>query len=83
MLIHFELVTFLATLLYQAGDVEKNAGPDNNSNHDTSSQSSFPVLKGNLSVVHYSIQSLLQKIDIIEPENIKFRSCISDRNMVK
>ena len=52
-------------LLYQAGDVEKNPGPDNNSNHDTSSQSSFPVFQGNFSVVHYNVQSLLQKIDII------------------
>ena len=69
---HFELVTFLAMLLYQAGDVEKNPGPDNNSNHDTSSQSSFPVFQGNFSVVHYNVQSLLQKIDIIEPELSNF-----------
>ena len=59
-------------LLYQAGDVEKNPGPDNNSNHDTSSQSSFPVFQGNFSVVHYNVQSLMQKIDIIEPELSNF-----------
>ena len=69
---HFELVTVLAMLLYQAGDVEKNPGPNNNSNHDTSSQSSFPVFQGNFSVVHYNVQSLLQKIDIIEPELSNF-----------
>ena len=27
----FEFVTFLAMLLYQAGDIEKNPGPDNSS----------------------------------------------------
>ena len=59
-------------LLYQAGDVEKNPGPDNNSNYDTSSQSSLPVFQGNFLVVHYNVQGLLQKIDIIEPELSNF-----------
>ena len=59
-------------LLYPAGDVEKNPGPDNNSNHDTSSQSSFPVFQGNFSAGHYNVQSLLQKIDISEPELSNF-----------
>ena len=39
----FEFITFLAMLLYQACDVEKNPGPDNSSYSDTSSQSTFPV----------------------------------------
>ena len=59
-------------LLYQAGDVEKNPGPDNNSNHDTSSQSFFSVFQCNFLVVHYNVQSLLQKIYIIEPELSNF-----------
>ena len=59
-------------LPYQAGDVEKNPGPDNNSNHDTSSQSSFPVFHGNFSIVHFNVQSLLQKVDIIEPKLSNF-----------
>ena len=59
-------------LLYQAGEVEKNLGPDNNSNHDTSSQSSFQAFQGSFSVVHYNVQSLLQKVDIIEPELSNF-----------
>ena len=68
----FEFVTFLAMLLYQAGDIEKNPGPDNSSYSDTSPQSTFPVVQGNFSVVHYNVQSLLHKLDIIEPELSNF-----------
>ena len=40
---NFELVTFLALLLYQAGDVEKNPGPVSESASDSSQ--SFPFLR--------------------------------------
>ena len=56
---------FLAILLYRAGDVEKNPGPESDNQTDTSSTSSFPAFQGNFSVVHYNVQSLLHKVDII------------------
>ena len=43
----FEFVTFLAMLLYQADDIEKNPSPDNSSYSATSSKSTFPVFQGN------------------------------------
>lgn len=58
-------------LLYQAGDVEKNPGPQSD-NDDNTSFSSFPLFNGNFSVVHYNVQSLLHKVDIIEPELSNF-----------
>ena len=67
----FEFVIFLAMLLYQAGDVEKNPGPQSDNDNNTSF-SSFPVFNGNFSVVHYNVQSLLHKVDIIEPELSNF-----------
>ena len=57
----------MAMLLYQASDVEKNPGSQSD-NADNTSFSSFPVFNGNFSVVHYNVQSLLHKVDIIEPE---------------
>lgn len=67
----FEFAIYLAMLLYQAGDVEKNPGPQSN-NGDNTSFSSVPVFNGNFSVVHYNVQSLLHKVDIIEPELSNF-----------
>ena len=59
-------------LLCEAGDIEKNPDPDNSSYSDTSSQSTFPVCQGYFSVMHYNFQSLLHKLDIIEPELSNF-----------
>ncbi|MCG8048840.1 MAG: reverse transcriptase domain-containing protein [Candidatus Thiodiazotropha endolucinida] len=56
----------MAILLEQAGDIEKNPGPEHDQESDTSS--SFPAFQGNFSVVHYNVQSLLNKVGIIEPE---------------
>lgn len=64
----FETFVFLSFLLYQAGDVEKNPGPQSTNSSDSSIVSQFPVFHGNFSVVHYNVQSLLNKVDIIEPE---------------
>ena len=59
-------------ILYRAGDVEKNPGPENEDASDTSSSSTFPVSSGNFSVVHYNVQSVQDKLDIIEPEYSNF-----------
>ena len=69
---NFELSVFLAMILYRAGDVEKNPGPVNDNTSDTSSSASFPVFNGNFSVVHYNVQSVQHKLDIIEPEFANF-----------
>ena len=70
---NFELFSFLAMILYQAGDVEKNPGPGlENDYRDETSSASSAILHGNFSVVHYNVQSVLNKIDIIEPELSNF-----------
>ena len=58
--------------LYQSGDFEKNPRP--NSASSTKSDDLFPFspLQGNLSMVHYNVQSLASKTDIIEPELTNF-----------
>ena len=60
-------------ILYQAGDVEKNPGPGVKSDdmNDTNSASSA-VLHGNCSVVHYNVQSVVNKVDVIESEFSNF-----------
>lgn len=68
----FESTIFLAILLYRAGDVEKNPGPESDNRSDTSSTCSFPVFQGNFSVVDYNVQSLLHKVDIIRSEFSNF-----------
>ena len=69
---NFELFVFLAMILYRAGDVEKNSGPENEDASDTSSSSTFPMFNGNFSVVHYNVLSVQHKLDIIEPEFSNF-----------
>ena len=69
---NFELLTFLATLLYHAGDVEKYLGPPISTSYDTNQSFLFPPLQGNFSLVHYNVQIILHKTDILEPELAKF-----------
>ena len=69
---NFELVTFLAMLLYQSDDIEKNPGPNSASSTESDDSFQFPPLQGNLSMVHYNVQSLASKTDIIEPELTNF-----------
>lgn len=64
---NFELFVFLKSLLYQAGDVERNPGPNSDST-ESSASSYLPFLQGNLSMVHYNVQSLVNKVDILESE---------------
>ena len=48
-------------------DVEKNPGLQSMNSSDPCVISQFPVFQGNFSVVHYNVQSLSNKVDIIEP----------------
>ena len=66
----------LSLLLLRSGDVEPNSGPkfsDSDSAPSSSSSSSFSssntILQENFSVVHHNIQSLLNKVDILESES--------------
>ena len=68
---NFELFSFLAMILYQAGDVEKNPGPETETDN-ISDSASAAVFHGNFSVVHYNVQSVANKLDIIEPEFSNF-----------
>lgn len=55
---NFEFLIFVCMLMYRAGDIEKNPGP-NTSFIDSS-------------LVHYNVQSLSTKIDLIESELTHF-----------
>ena len=68
----FELVSFFAMLLYLSVGVEKNPGPTSENRHESNKSFQFPPLQGNLSMVHYNVQSFANKIDIIEPELTDF-----------
>ena len=55
-------------MLYQSGDIEKNPRPNSASSTESDDSFQFPPLQGNLSMVHYNVQSLSSKTGIIEPE---------------
>ena len=63
-----EVFVFLSIILYQAGDIEKNPGPQSVDSSETSSSCHFPFFQRNFSMVNYNVQSLQHKIDILEPE---------------
>ena len=65
-------MVFFGILLYQSGDVEKNPGPTSVSSDESNESFKFPPLQGNLSMVHYNVQSLANKVDLIEPELTNF-----------
>ena len=46
----------------------KNPGPVSVSASDSSQSFHFPPLQGNLSMVHYNVQSSFNKLDLIEAE---------------
>ena len=66
-------ITWLSILLLQAGDIHPNPGPLSTSSassiSDTSSTNisvlNFSNLSNHLSFVHYNVQSLVPKIDIL------------------
>ena len=73
----------MRVLLHISGDVERNPGPINDSsdfhNSDTS-ESTFSdsmlneseIIRNNVSLVHYNVQSALHKLDILESELSNF-----------
>jgi len=61
-LTHFELCCWLAIMLILSGDIHENPGPDSSCN---SSTSSFVPAEGNLSIIHYNVQSFFNKRDIL------------------
>ena len=81
----FELMIILSLILLRSGNVEPNPGPEF-SDYDSasfSSSSSFSssntIFHEHFSVVHYNIQSLLNKIDILESELKSFDvGCLSE-----
>ena len=58
----FELCCWLSMILLLSGDVHENPGPSTSS---TSSVDTFVPAQGNLSLVHYNVQSILNKKDIL------------------
>ena len=55
----FELIIFLLFLLINAGDIELNPGPVTSQNDTWSVDDS--LISSYFSVVHYSVQSILNK----------------------
>ena len=79
----FESILFLSILLSRSGDIETNPGPTSSSEPsidyssgssitDSASELSPALFQNYLSLVHYNVQSLLLKIDIIETELTKY-----------
>ena len=74
------IITWLSILLLQAGDIHPNPGPLSTSSassiSDTSSTNisvlNFSNLSNHLSFVHYNVQSLVPKIDILGTELFEF-----------
>jgi len=60
----FELFCWLSMLLHVllSGDIHENPGPSTSS---TSTMDTFVPAQGNLSLVHYNVQSILKKKDIL------------------
>ena len=72
---------WIALLMYRAGDIERNPGPSSTSSltSSTSTEPSYTddcrigtLIKNNLSFVHYNIQSLFPKFDLIQNEFKEF-----------
>ena len=62
---YFDHVVWLSILLILAGDVHKNPGPTASKSNDTHTYNSFSSFKAHLSIVHYNIQSFVNKSDIL------------------
>ena len=66
----FEFFVIMSLVLLQCGDIEINPGPDDD-NLDTSGMSTFSDdhdIRKKFSVVHYNIQSLNNKLELITNE---------------
>ena len=79
---NLEFLLFVGTFLFRSGDIEPNPGPNsnssdnlNNSNTSTSDleMTAYPTshllyFRNIFSLVHYNVQSILQKVDSVELE---------------
>ncbi|MCU7801409.1 MAG: endonuclease/exonuclease/phosphatase family protein, partial [gamma proteobacterium symbiont of Lucinoma myriamae] len=71
----FDYYIWLRILLYTSGDIELNPGPVNVSLDSLNSDSLLndsEIIRNNFSIVHYNVQSALQKLDILESELSNF-----------
>ena len=73
------IVSWIAVLILQSGDIELNPGPCSDTDSIISSRSSIdssPMsiagLSNHLSMVHYNVQSITNKIDILNAELREF-----------
>ena len=62
----FELIIFLSLLLINAGDIELNPGPVTSRNY--TGLVDGLLISSYFSVVHYNIQSILNKVDLLGSE---------------
>ena len=64
----FELLIVLSLILIRCCDIELNPEPELDSDTSSSTGSAFSdlELKNKFSVVHYNVQSILNKVDIIQ-----------------
>ncbi|MCG7879037.1 MAG: endonuclease/exonuclease/phosphatase family protein [Candidatus Thiodiazotropha taylori] len=72
---NFELVVFLSILLLNCGDIETNPGPAIENSTLSDSSLSFPnetAIREKLSLVHYNVQSLANKKDLLLSEFLNF-----------
>ncbi|MCG8075019.1 MAG: endonuclease/exonuclease/phosphatase family protein, partial [Candidatus Thiodiazotropha taylori] len=72
-------ITWIFILLLKAGDIEQNPGPSTGSSISSANSSSsasgawnLSSLPNQLSVVHYNVQSIARKIDILSSELFEF-----------
>ena len=73
-------VAWIFILLLKAGDIEQNPGPQTGTSVSTANTSSLAsgtsmnlsTLQNKLSIVHYNVQSINRKIDILSSELFEF-----------
>ena len=75
---YFEIYIILSALLI--GGIERNPGPSLNSS-STGATFEDTSIRSNFSIIHFNVQSLANKFDLIESELRNFN--MSDRNMVR
>ena len=74
MFLLFPLLLSISILLMQAGDIHPNPGPNSiqsissDSSLNSSLQQILHTTSGHLSFIHYNVQSILHKLDIIHSE---------------
>ncbi|MEW8545561.1 MAG: reverse transcriptase family protein [Candidatus Thiodiazotropha sp.] len=71
-LVTLVIITWVFVLILNCGDVHPNPGPGSDNDladlSQSSSNDSFELLSNHLSIVHFNVQSLLPKMDILRGE---------------